>query len=189
MATQPALHHTTHAQCFMLAPPPPCMRILLHLHRTARPSRSAAYPTGTAQMYCILTLCAPPGCRAFFAASRGAVGSGAHAQVQVRTYFLEPIFTVSAACHIHALRVVQQLISTRPELTFWARLINFGWVRAQGHGPACHTATVTVAHACHSATSRSADLIVILWRQCCVIPGSISLESSRKIVPTPGSRA
>ena len=95
-AACPAPHHP----CTMLhtctPPAPPCMQILLHLHCTARPSRSAAYPTGTAQMYCILTLCAPPGCRTFFAASRGAVGSGAAAHLQVRTNFMVPIFIVSA---------------------------------------------------------------------------------------------
>ena len=93
---QPPLHYTTHAQCFTLAPPPPCMRILLHLHRTARPSHSAACPTGTAQMHCILTLCAPPGCRTFFAVSRGAVESGAQGCTRVRTYFCAPIFIVAA---------------------------------------------------------------------------------------------
>ena len=94
IAACPAPHHP-HTMLHTCTPPP-CMRILLHLPHIARPARPAAYPTGTAQMHCILTLCAPPEPHTIFAVSRGAVEPGAAAHSQVRTYFCAPIFIVAA---------------------------------------------------------------------------------------------
>ena len=110
------------------------MRILLHLHRTARPSRAAAHPTGTAHLRCMLTVCAPPEPGKIFRTSGGAVEPGATAYAQVRTYFIRawPIFMVSAWA-ISVPRVGQRLVGMRPGLLFQPRLMVFDRVRAQKH--------------------------------------------------------
>ena len=97
--TTPPMHAASHlpptpAACELLAICPTPHALLAQLHT----------PRGQGSCAVISHCVPPPGCRAFFAASRDAVESGAHAQGQVRTYFCAPIFIV-AACAIRALRV------------------------------------------------------------------------------------
>ena len=68
------------------------------------PHRITAPPLKTPQFVPFLLTVCPLGTQKNFAVSRGAVGPGATAHAQVRTYFCLPIFIVSA-CTIVALRV------------------------------------------------------------------------------------